>query len=52
MGVSVSVVLACALPLRAQDCDCDHRIALDVTGFDAGAEGVLPGERICVMAGT
>lgn len=37
---------------RAQDCDCDHRVELGTMGFDAAAEGVMPGDRICVMAGT
>ncbi len=45
-------MIALLSPARASaQCDCDHTIALDVTGFDGAAEGVMPGDRICVMAG-
>ena len=36
----------------AQDCDCDHRIELDVTGVNGDELGVAPGDRVCVMAGS
>lgn len=38
-------------PAAAQECDCDHRVEVGTTGFDGTAEGVAPGDRICVMAG-
>lgn len=36
----------------AQDCDCDHRLDASTTSFDGVDNGVKPGDRVCVMAGT
>ena len=40
-----------AAPAAAQNCDCDHELGTEVTGFDGLESGVEPGDRICVMAG-
>lgn len=48
---SLSVLGLIAAPARAQDCDCDHTIALNVTVVDGGALGYEPGDRVCVTAG-
>ncbi|MGE0786287.1 MAG: right-handed parallel beta-helix repeat-containing protein [Sandaracinaceae bacterium] len=37
---------------RAQDCGCDHTLGLEVTEADGMDLGVMPGERVCVTAGT
>ncbi|MCA9577014.1 MAG: right-handed parallel beta-helix repeat-containing protein [Polyangiales bacterium] len=36
---------------RAQDCQCDHTVALDATAVDGLALGFQPGDRVCVTAG-
>ena len=42
-----------AAPARtlAQDCDCDHTVALGVTEVDGDALGYAPGDRVCVTSG-
>lgn len=35
----------------AQDCSCDHKIEPSTTSFDGVDNGVMPGDRVCVMAG-
>ncbi|MBO6940354.1 MAG: right-handed parallel beta-helix repeat-containing protein [Deltaproteobacteria bacterium] len=35
----------------AQDCGCDHMVALDVQTVDGDDLGYAPGDRVCVMAG-
>ncbi|UJR84594.1 right-handed parallel beta-helix repeat-containing protein [Sandaracinus amylolyticus] len=51
--VALLVVLLSLLApsARAQDCDCDHTLALDVTTADGEALGIEAGDRVCVAAG-
>ena len=60
MRISLALLVsACALPslalgpsvALAQECECDHTIDLTTTGFDGDAQGVEPGDRICLEAG-
>lgn len=48
LGLVISLTPSLA---RAQDCECDHELALDVTSADGEALGVAPGDRVCVAAG-
>jgi hypothetical protein len=36
---------------RAQDCGCDHTLALDVTSADGAALGIEPGDVVCLEPG-
>ena len=52
LSLLVAVLVVHESAAKAQDCACDHRIELGTLGFDGAAQGVMPGDRICVMAGT
>lgn len=52
LGVSVLAVFSLTpARLSAQDCACDHELALSVTTADGAALGIEPGDVVCLAPG-